>query len=184
MEVKKIDDTQITNAIDLIWQTFLQFEAPDYSEEGVKSFQDFIENKEIIKTLEFWGAYDEEELKGVIATNENRKHICCFFVKAQYQRQGIGRELWDFLRENSSSKTITVNSSPYAVPVYHKLGFVDTDTEQLSDGIRYLKIIRTYKITNSLHSRLVFTKIRRLYFCLRRCSLWAKQTTTPCSMTR
>lgn len=81
MEVKKIDDTQITNAIDLIWQTFLQFEAPDYSEEGVKSFQDFIENKEIIKTLEFWGAYDEEELKGVIATNENRKHICCFFVK-------------------------------------------------------------------------------------------------------
>lgn len=43
MEVKKIDDTQITNAIDLIWQTFLQFEAPDYSEEGVKSFQDFIE---------------------------------------------------------------------------------------------------------------------------------------------
>lgn len=45
MEVKKIDDTQITNAIDLIWQTFLQFEAPDYSEEGVKSFQDFIEKK-------------------------------------------------------------------------------------------------------------------------------------------
>lgn len=45
MEVKKIDDTQITNAIDLIWQTFLQFEAPDYSEEGVKSFQDFIENQ-------------------------------------------------------------------------------------------------------------------------------------------
>ena len=52
MEVKKIDDTQITNAIDLIWQTFLQFEAPDYSEEGVKSFQEFIENKEIVKTLE------------------------------------------------------------------------------------------------------------------------------------
>jgi len=137
VEVKKIDDTQITNAIDLIWQTFLQFEAPDYSEEGVKSFQEFIENKEIVKTLEFWGAYDEERLKGVIATNENRKHICCFFVKAQYQRQGIGRKLWNFLRENSSSKTITVNSSPYAVPVYHKLGFVDTDTEQLSDGMRY-----------------------------------------------
>lgn len=75
---QKIDDTQITNAIDLIWQTFLQFEAPDYSEEGVKSVQEFIENKEIVKTLEFWGAYDEERLKGVIATNENRKHICCF----------------------------------------------------------------------------------------------------------
>ena len=71
MEVKKIDDTQITNAIDLIWQTFLQFEAPDYSEEGVKSFQDFIENKEIIKTLEFWGAYDEEDRK---STRLNSSH--------------------------------------------------------------------------------------------------------------
>ena len=138
MEVKKIDDTQITNAIDLIWQTFLQFEAPDYSEEGVKSFQEFIENKEIVKTLEFWGAYDEERLKGVIATNENRKHICCFFVKAQYQRQGIGRKLWNFLRENSSSKTITVISNPYAVPVLLKLGFLDTETEKLTSGIRYI----------------------------------------------
>lgn len=86
----------------------------------------------------YHGKVEKDRVKGVIATNENRKHICCFFVKAQYQRQGIGRKLWNFLRENSSSKTITVNSSPYAVPVYHKLGFIDTDTEQLSDGIRYI----------------------------------------------
>ena len=93
----------------------------------------------------FWGAYDEERLKGVIATNENRKHICCFFVKAQYKRQGIGRKLWNLLRENSSSKTITVNSSPYAVPVYHKLCVIDTDTEQLSDGIRSVSYTHLYK---------------------------------------
>ena len=115
----------------------MQFEAPDYSEEGVQSFKDFIEDKEIISTLEFWGAYDNRELKGVIATNKNRRHICCFFVKAQYHRQGIGRKLWEYLLANSSSEVITVNSSPYAVPVYRKLGFVDTDAEQLSDGMRY-----------------------------------------------
>lgn len=78
MEVKKIDDTQITNAIDLIWQTFLQFEAPDYSEEGVKSFQDFIENKEIIKTfsedtissllsIRWWDWSDEKIKKNISA---------------------------------------------------------------------------------------------------------------------
>ena len=137
MEIKKIDEIQLTNAIALIWSTFLQFEAPDYSEEGIQSFKDFIDNKEILKTLEFWGAYDNKELKGVIATNDNRKHICCFFVKAQYHRQGIGRKLWEYLCENSQSKVITVNSSPYAVPVYHKLGFVDLDIEQVSDGMRY-----------------------------------------------
>ncbi|WP_428260863.1 GNAT family N-acetyltransferase [Gallibacter sp. Marseille-QA0791] len=137
MEIKKLDETQFTYAIDLIWSTFLQFEAPDYSEEGIQSFKDFIDNIEIIKTLEFWGAYDNKELKGVIAANDNRKHICCFFVKARYHRQGIGRKLWEHLLENSQSKVITVNSSPYAVPIYHKLGFVDLDIEQVSDGMRY-----------------------------------------------
>ena len=137
MEIKEIEKAQIPEAIDLIWTTFLQFEAPDYSEEGVQSFRDFVKDKEIISTLEFWGAYDNQELKGVIATNENRRHICCFFVKAQYHRQGIGRKLWEHLLANCSSEVITVNSSPYAVPVYHKLGFADTDVEQLSDGMRY-----------------------------------------------
>ncbi len=138
MEIKKIiDDLQIRNAINLIWETFLQFEAPEYSVEGIQSFRNFIEDKEIIQTVEFWGAYDSKELKGVIATNDNRKHICCFFVKAQYHRQGIGKKLWEYLCKNSHSKTITVNSSPYAVPFYHKLGFIDTDIEQQSDGIKY-----------------------------------------------
>ena len=137
MEIKKINTAQITDAIDLIWSTFLQFEAPDYSKEGIQAFRDFIDNKEIIEALELWGAYDNEELKGVIAANENRKHICCFFVKAEYHRQGIGRKLWEYLHDNSQNKIITVHSSPYAVPVYHKFGFVDLDTEQVSDGIRY-----------------------------------------------
>ena len=30
MEIKKIDETQFDFAIDLIWSTFLRFEAPDY----------------------------------------------------------------------------------------------------------------------------------------------------------
>mgnify|MGYP005802719691 CR=1 FL=1 len=34
---------EITAALSLIWETFLQFEAPDYSDEGVKSFREFIE---------------------------------------------------------------------------------------------------------------------------------------------
>lgn len=127
----------MTDAVELIWTTFLQFEAPDYCEEGVQSFRNFIENKEIMETLELWGAYENEELKGVLAANENRKHICCFFVKAQYQRQGIGRRLWEYLLNHSSNMVFTVNSSPYAVPVYHKLGFKDMDEEQLTDGMRY-----------------------------------------------
>ena len=137
MIIRKIENTERKTAVALMWDTFLKFEAPDYSDEGVQSFKDFIENKEILKTLEFFGAYEQDELKGVIAINENRKHICCFFVKAKYHRQGIGRKLWEYVLNHSERNVFTVNSSPYAVPVYHKLGFVDTDTEQLADGMRY-----------------------------------------------
>lgn len=38
MEIRKIDNEQTTNAIQLIWTTFLQFEAPEYSDEGIQSF--------------------------------------------------------------------------------------------------------------------------------------------------
>lgn len=138
MEIRKIENQpEIQTALKLIWETFLQFEAPDYSEEGIKSFKDFIDDEAMINTLEFFGAYENGELRGVIATNENRKHICCFFVKAEFHRQGTGRMLWEYVLENSSHRLFTVNSSPYAVPVYHKLGFADTDGERIADGIRY-----------------------------------------------
>lgn len=32
----------------------------------------------------------------------------------------------------------TVNSSPYAVDIYRQLDFVPTDTEQITNGIRYM----------------------------------------------
>ena len=51
MEIKKIDVFQISNAINLIWKTFLQFEAPEYSVEGVQSFKNFIEDKELRQKL-------------------------------------------------------------------------------------------------------------------------------------
>lgn len=124
-------------AFSLIWETFLQFEAPDYSEEGVESFRSFLSDADTVRALEFFGAFEGEELRGVVATREEQRHICCFFVRAQYHRQGIGRKLWDYLRRNSGAAVITVNSSPYGVPFYHALGFSDTDTEQQKDGIRF-----------------------------------------------
>lgn len=41
------------------------------------------------------------------------------------------------MRRDYASQTFTVNSSPYAVEVYRHLGFTPTNTEQLTNGIRY-----------------------------------------------
>lgn len=137
MIIRKIEKSERKNAVALIWDTFLKFEAPDYSFEGVEAFQSFIFDDKILDGLEFFGAFEKSDLLGVIAVNQNRKHICCFFVDSNCQRRGIGRKLWEYIKKHNSNDVITVNSSPYAVPVYHKFGFVDTDAEQISDGIRY-----------------------------------------------
>jgi Acetyltransferase (GNAT) family. len=137
MKMRLILPQERDQTISLIWDTFLEFEAPDYSEQGVTTFHDFIFDENIFENIEFFGAFEDEDLRGVIASRNEREHICCFFVPSTYQRQGIGTQLWDYLRDNSNASTITVNSSPFAVPVYHKLGFVDTRTEQLTDGMRY-----------------------------------------------
>ena len=151
MIVRQIGAGELAPAIQLIWNTFLQFEGPDYSSEGIRAFQSFIENHEIVSTLEFFGAYENGQLRGVLATDSNRQHICCFFVDAPFHRQGIGRKLWEFLLANSPHGEFTVNSSPYAVPVYHKLGFVDMDVEQVADGMRFtpMKYLRGHMPTKA-----------------------------------
>lgn len=138
MDIRKLSDEEIPEATALIWETFLAFEAPDYAQEGIDHFRDFIFDREITATLEFFGAFEKGTIKGVIATRKNRQHIACFFVPAMYQGAGIGRKLWEFVLKNSSHPIITVNSSPFAIPIYHRLGFEDTDSEQVVDGIRFV----------------------------------------------
>lgn len=134
--VRPISSTDPT-AMALIRRTFLRFEAPDYSEEGVKSFLSFLENTEQMMELSMFGAYVDGELTGVIAANKGFSHICLFFVDEPYQRRGIGRRLLEQMLCYSCTNRITVNSSPYAVEIYHRLGFRNLSEEQLTDGIRY-----------------------------------------------
>lgn len=137
MTVEKLGPERIEDALRLIWETFLQFVAPDYSEEGVRAFRDFIEDRKTVEALEFFGAYEGGELAGTLAVSEGRRHICCFFVAARRQGRGIGRALYEHLLQNSANSVYTVNSSPYAVEIYRRLGFAALSGEQLADGMRF-----------------------------------------------
>ena len=79
---------------------------------------------------------DEEKLVGVIATKD-ATHIALFFVDGKFQGQGIGRKLYNKIIELNNQEFFTVNSSPYAHEIYKHLGFVDTDTEQCINGLRF-----------------------------------------------
>ncbi|WBW96327.1 GNAT family N-acetyltransferase [Oceanirhabdus sp. W0125-5] len=144
-EIRPMKIEELERALELIYNVFMEFEAPDFWEEGVKTFVEFldfnsIKNKIEDDNLNFFGCYDKEKLVGVIATRQV-SHIVLLFVDKNYHRKGIGRKLFETVlsavEDNFNINEITINSSPYAVEFYHKLGFQDTDSEQLVDGIRF-----------------------------------------------
>jgi len=144
-QYRRLGAEDLADAMQLARDTFLKFEAPDYSEEGIREFQDFIDltsitEKLIRSELLFWGCFDQTGIVGVIAMRDPC-HITLLFVHEDHQRRGIARSLFKTVLEYNESRdktlTVTVNSSPYATEAYRHLGFVETDTEQLVKGIRF-----------------------------------------------
>lgn len=148
METRELKREEIEPAMALVWQVFSEFEAPEYSAEGVETFRAFIQPEEISALLDagelrIWGAYAEGSMRGVLA-EKGTGHICLFFVLKEFHGQGIGRALFDCylaVCRRVQVQYMTVNSSPYAVPIYRKLGFSDTAPEQLTNGIRYIPMV-------------------------------------------
>lgn len=135
--IKEMKREDWKDALSLVWKVFLEYEAPEYAKEGVDSFHHTLEDDSYLSMLRMFGAYKDGKLVGVIATRSEGTHIAFFFVDGKYHRRGIGRKLFETIKGLCPSQKMTVNSSPYAVPVYHKLGFSDTDKEQTVDGIRF-----------------------------------------------
>ena len=136
--IQQLPDDMINDAIELIWNCFLEFVAPDYSSEGVRAFKNYIYDKEQINKLKFVAAFDDSELIGVLAADFKTNNVCLFFVKNKYHKQGIGRALFKNFLLKTDANRITVNSSLYAVGFYYRLGFKDITSEQVSDGIRFV----------------------------------------------
>ena len=135
--IKELNKNKLNDALSLVWKVFNEYEAPDYSKEGIEEFHKCINDTSYLATLRVFGAFEGDNLLGVIATRNQWTHIALFFVDGKYHRQGIGKKLFKTVLDNNTSNKITVNSSPYAIPVYHKLGFCDTNKEQVINGLRF-----------------------------------------------
>lgn len=139
---------EIYGAISLAHDVFMEFEAPVYSKEGVKSFLEFIygdtlKQKHNDGTFHIWGCYKNDILAGMMALRDGN-HISLAFTDKDFHRQGVGRMLFSVLRDYSEEQgfnKITVNSSPYGLLFYKALGFMETDHERVDDGIRYTPMI-------------------------------------------
>lgn len=140
MEIRKIENEEMKDALDLVWRTFLEYEAPDYTEEGILEFKNTIDNKEWINNKNFYGAFLDNKILGVIAVKDF-SHIALFFVDGKYHKNGIGKKLFQKVCDLNQTGFYTVNSSPYAKIVYEHLGFVCTSDEQCINGLKFYPMV-------------------------------------------
>lgn len=136
MEIRVLNPDERPQALALVRRVFDRFEAPEYSRQGVDTFRAFLASPDLIGALTFYGAFLDDGLVGVIAMR-GASHISLFFVEAAHQGKGVGRALFTAAKAACKECEITVNSSPYAVEIYRKLGFHPLSGEQVADGIRF-----------------------------------------------
>ena len=131
MEIRILKKSEIEkDALGLVKRVFDEFDAPYYTEEGVKTFDRFIQPNNILrmvkcKSMDIWGAFEEDVLTGVLAV-EAVNHICLFYVDGKYHKRGIASALFERMLDDTGNKEITVRAAPYATGFYHKKGFKDT----------------------------------------------------------
>ena len=137
IEVKQLLNNEKDEALLFAKRVFIESEDDSYTKKGIETFCNFVDNKKITKSFKVYGAFEDNVLKGLIATDRRKKHISLFFVDKDSQGKGIGKELMSIIINKNENSYITVNSSRYGVPIYEKLGFIKIEEEKEQDGLKF-----------------------------------------------
>jgi len=150
--IKEVEKKDLQRALDLVNEVFGEFVAVDYSQEGKSTFENYLKNKyeEISGAMDagkkkMWAYYQDGEILGVLAVRDVC-HISLLFVDKRHHGKGIAKQLLgallEELRGNRDVTRISVNSSPYALKIYEKMGFARTGERQEKDGIVFIPMTR------------------------------------------
>ena len=137
IEIRQLLNKEKDEALLFVKKIYIESKDESYSEKGIETFCNFVDNKEITKSFKVYGAFEDNVLKGVIATDKRKRHINLFFVDKSSQAKGIGKKLMSIIIDHNENSFITVNSSRYAVPIYKNLGFIKTEEEKEQDGLKF-----------------------------------------------
>ncbi len=129
----------------MVREGFNEFIAPGYSQEGRNEFLKYVNpgftRFRLAHDHFILVAVDGDIIAGAIEVRSNY-HISLLFVKKEYHQRGVAKKLLELALDKCKKhkpevSIIEVNLSPYAVPVYEKLGFIKINTEQVANGMRF-----------------------------------------------
>jgi GNAT superfamily N-acetyltransferase len=147
---REIKNGEELRACQLVMESFNEFVAPDYGEKGVIEFSKYVNpqlmRQRLVNNHFVIVALDKDVFAGIIELR-NYNHVSLLFVKSKYHRHGIAKTLLETAidkcrQHNTNLSLIEVNSSPFAIQIYEKLGFVKTNIEQVKNGIRFTSMIK------------------------------------------
>lgn len=141
--IRKLGKAGLPEALRLVKNVFMEFEAPEYSEEGIGNFLAFIRTDNMEAMLDegrisLYCCYAGDRLAGIICM-QGGNHVSLLFVDPDFHRRGIATALFEEAKRHCppGTKAVTVHSSAYALPVYSRWGFCADGPEQVEDGIRF-----------------------------------------------
>ena len=144
VEISRLDLSELSEAKKLVKKVFMTFEAPEYSKEGVAHFLTYLDEELEMELaanqVQVWCGKDARQIVGLLAVRLPA-HVALLFVDEAYHRQGIAKQLFQEMLSELMPEQVTVNSSPYAVPIYERLGFQIEGNEKTVSGIRFQSMV-------------------------------------------
>jgi GNAT superfamily N-acetyltransferase len=122
----------------LVEPVYARFLAPEYDEQGRRVFTNYIAADAIADRLRTgsrgWVVEAPDgQLVGFIETA--RRHIHLVVVHADWHNRGLARRLIATATADFGSGIVTLNASPYALPIYERIGFRVTGPQVVRNGV-------------------------------------------------
>ena len=143
--IKKLDHTNLAIATKMrvVFQESYAVEAALLNATNFPPLQRPLESY-IKSTTTFFGYHIKDEIVGIVEVSPKEKttHINSLVVSPHFFRQGIGRELMNYILQKFSSKVVTVETGLENIPaskLYTSFNFKEVKQWDTDHGVRKIR---------------------------------------------
>lgn len=75
-DIRKIEEPEIENALELAWEVFVEFEAPEYAQAGIDEFHNFVTEGWKNAGMTFYGAFEDGRIMECLLSDRAGTSAC------------------------------------------------------------------------------------------------------------